>query len=361
MCQGREVAYDGPVFEEGDGMASAPRVGRRSMAGSSGIGTVLVVDDVAANARLLERLLVADGYVVVIARNGEEAVTAVAACSPDAIIMDVRMPGRDGFSACSELKQNPETRLIPVVLMTGAAERADRVRASEVGADDFLTKPIDEPELKARVRCLVRLKRYTDELDSAESVILSLARTIEARDPCTEGHCERLARYAVALGEQLGLSDEDLAALHRGGFLHDIGKIAMPDAILQKPGALTPDEYARMKTHSVVGERLCGTLRVLARVRPIVRHHHERLDGSGYPDGLCGDQIPKLAQIIGVVDVFDALTTWRPYKEPVSAAEALRELEREAARGWRDPMLVREFDALVRSGRLGPAAPGTGD
>src|SRR5690606_37002025 len=212
----------------------------------------------------------------------------------------------DGFAACRVLKNDARTRLTPVVLMTGAAEREDRMQAIECGADDFLAKPIDFTELKARVRSLVRLKRYTDELDSAESVILSLARTVEARDPLTEGHCERIDSYAVGLGRRLGLATEDLAALHRGGFLHDIGKIAVPDAVLFKPGPLTPEELAIMRMHPVVGDQLCGNLRSLARVRPIVRHHHERLDGSGYPDGLRGDRIPLLAQIVSVVDVFDA-------------------------------------------------------
>lgn len=313
-------------------------------------GSVLVVDDLAANLRMLERLLVADGFLVLTATNGEEAVRAVADAGPDMVLMDVRMPVCDGFAACERLKSHADTRLIPVVLMTGSAERADRVRAIEAGADDFLTKPVDEPELKARVRSLVRLKRYTDELDSAESVILGLARTIEARDPYTEGHCDRLARYAMAIGRRLGLPDEDLAALGRGGYLHDIGKIAIPDFILAKPGPLTPEEFEVMKSHAVVGERLCGTFRPLARVRPIIRHHHEKRDGSGYPDGLVGDAIPLLAQIVGVADVFDALTTDRPYKPAIPAAEALDELRRDVERGWRNAAHVEALAAEVSSG-----------
>jgi putative two-component system response regulator len=331
----------------------------------AGTGVVLVVDDLASNLRLLERLLATDGYTVVTAADGAEALEVVHARRPDVVLMDVRMPVRDGFSACAELKGHADTRLTPVVLMTGSAERADRVRAIEAGADDFLTKPIDEPELRARVRSLVRLKRYTDDLDSAESVILSLARTVEARDPCTEGHCERLAEYAVTLGRRLGLQDEDLAALHRGGYLHDLGKIAIPDAILTKPGPLTAAEYDRMKHHAVIGEALCGELRALARVRPIVRHHHEKLDGSGYPDGLVGDEIPWLAQIMGVVDVFDALTTWRPYKKSMPPQQAIEQLESEVARGWRDRQLVAELSAAIREGQIrapanggGPPAPG---
>ena len=212
------------------------------------------------------------------------------------------------------MKKNDATRLTPVVLITALNEREGKIRWINSGADDFLTKPIDAHELKARVRSLVRLKRYTDDLDSAESVILSLALTIEARDTYTEGHCQRLAGYATALGARLNLNDEDMAALHRGGFLHDIGKVGISDAVLLKPARLSEREYEDVKRHTVIGDRLCGELRSLRQVRPIVRHHHERLDGSGYPDGLSGDAIPLLAQIMGVVDVYDAVTTARPYK-----------------------------------------------
>lgn len=315
-------------------------------------GAVLVVDDLDANLRLLARLLERDGYTVATARDGAEALERVREARPDLVLTDVRMPKIDGFEVCERLKSDEATRLIPVVLMTGAAERQDRVRAINVGADDFLTKPVDEAELRARVRSLVRLKRYTDELDSAESVILSLALTVEARDPSTEGHCERLAKYGVALGEELGLGADDIATLHRGGFLHDIGKIATPDAILRKPGPLTPDEYRLMKEHTVVGDRLCGNMRVLARVRPIIRSHHERLDGSGYPDGLAGDRVPLLAQVIGVVDVYDAMTTARPYKAALPPEAAITQLREEAGKGWRDLRLVEAFvDALKHRAR----------
>jgi putative two-component system response regulator len=190
------------------------------------------------------------------------------------------------------------------------------------------------------------LKRFTDDLDSAEAVLRSLALMVEARDAYTEGHCERLARYATDLGLALGLSEDDVSALGRGGYFHDIGKIALPDSILQKPGALTADEYERMKSHTIIGDRLCGDLRSLHLVRPIVRHHHERLDGSGYPDRLAGDSVPVLAQIIGIVDVFDALTTTRAYRAALPPDEAFRELEREVERGWRRKDLV---DAFVRT------------
>jgi putative two-component system response regulator len=255
------------------------------------------------------------------------------------------MPRRDGFGLCRELKAAPATRLIPVVLMTGASEKDDRIQAIEAGATDVLGKPIDLPELKARVRSLMQLKHFTDELDSAELVLKTLALMIEARDAYTQGHCERLARYATALGERLGLPQDDLVALTKGGYFHDIGKIAIPDSILLKPGRLTPEEFDRMKQHTVIGERLCGGLRTLHDVRPIVRHHHEHLDGSGYPDGLAGDDIPLLAQIISIVDVYDAITTDRPYRAARSQETAFTALRDEVANGWRNRDLVETFIA----------------
>jgi putative two-component system response regulator len=315
-------------------------------------GTILVVDDDDGLRRLLERMLSADGHVVVTVNDGEEALATVRGALPDIVVMDVRMPRLNGFETCRELKADPSTRLIPVVLMTGMDDREDRMRAIEAGADDFLRKPIDIPELRARARSLIRLKRYTDELDSAEEVILSLALTVEARDPSTDGHCQRLSSYGVAVGRRLGLSDAELLALHRGGYLHDIGKVAIPDSILLKSGPLTREEQLLMREHPVVGDRLCGRLRVLSQVRPIVRHHHERWDGSGYPDGLRGDAIPLLAQVVAVVDVYDALTTHRSYKPAWPVERALAELRRQSQCGLWRPDLVSVLIAASAAGEL---------
>jgi len=319
---------------------------------SQGAGKILVVDDTPANVDLLQGLLTRDGYVVQTAVNGEDALAAVARDAPDLILLDVMMPKIDGFEVCRRLKQDPGTRLTPIVLLTSLQEREDKIQGINAGADDFLTKPVNAQELRARVRSLVRLKRYTDDLDSAESVIFSLAATIEARDPYTQGHCQRLAHYAVALGVHRDLRDDDLAALHRGGLLHDVGKVSVPDGILLKPGPLTPDEYTVMQRHTVVGDTILGNLRSLRPVRPIVRHHHERLDGSGYPEGLRGDAIPLLAQIVGLVDVYDALTTDRPYRTALAPEQAYEELSAEARKGWRDRVLVEDLIVLGRSSRL---------
>lgn len=304
---------------------------------------VLVVDDVPQNRTLLERMLTAEGYSVTAAADGAMALRMVEAESPDLIVSDIDMPNLNGIEFCRRVKENPATRLVPFILITGLADRANRIAGIEAGADDFLGKPFDSQELKARVRSLLRLKRYTDELDSAESVILSLALTVEARDPYTRGHCQRLAAYSLLIGERIGASDEQLSALHRGGYLHDVGKIGVPDAVLFKPSGLTPEEYDVLKRHTVIGDRLCGDLRALSLVRPIVRHHHERLDGSGYPDGLKGDAVPLLAQIISIVDEYDAITTSRPYRAALPPERAFDELSKDVKKGLLNPDLVDIF------------------
>jgi putative two-component system response regulator len=331
---------------------SSPRFEARSAASpsESGVPRVLAVDDSAANLELLHQLLVREGYVVMLARDGEEALDIVNTARPDLVISDVMMPRRNGYDLCKAIKSDPLGRLIPVVLVTSLDGSKERIRGIDAGADDFLRKPFDPHELRARVRSLLRLKRYTDDLDSADAVIMSLARTVEARDASTEGHCQRLAVLAAGLGKRLGLGAPDLESLERGGVLHDVGKIAIPDAILLKTSRLTPAEFERMKQHTIIGDRLCSELRLLRGVRPIVRHHHERLDGSGYPDGLRGDEVPLLAQIMSVVDVYDALTTTRPYKAAITPARAFDELMAEARRGWRDAALVEQLLALYGEG-----------
>ena len=314
------------------------------------LGKVLVVDDDRSNVELLTRLMTREGYRVVSALNGALALDAVERERPDVVLMDVNMPGVDGFEACRRLKGDAATRLLPVILITGLTATEDRIRGIDAGADDFLSKPFAIDELRARVRSLARIKRYTDDLESADSVILSLALTIEARDPYTGGHCERLARYGVALGAHLGLDEEPRIALHRGGFLHDVGKVGVPDAVLLKRGPLTPEERATMEQHPVIGDNLCGEMRSLEAVRPIVRHHHERVDGSGYPDHLRGSEIPLLASVIGVVDAYDAMTTARTYKTPGSPEAACRGLLEDVAKGWKDAALVAGFVQLQQAG-----------
>jgi putative two-component system response regulator len=268
------------------------------------------------------------------------------------VLLDVMMPLLNGFEVCEKIKSNPDTYLTPVIMITALSDKQDRVEGIKVGADDFLSRPVDRTELLARVRSLLKLKQRTDELERAESVLFSLARSIEGKDPCTHGHCERLADYSARLGEQLGLTEDQITALRRAGVVHDVGKVAVPDAILLKPGRLTPDEWTIIREHSVVGERICAPLKSFRLVLPIIRHHHEKLDGSGYPDGLRGDAIPITARILQIVDVYDALTTERPYKRAFSIADSLQTMKEEVAKGWWDPHIFEQFEQLVRSGTL---------
>lgn len=320
---------------------------------------ILVVDDYEVNLTGLRRMLEYAGYDVVTASDGHEALQQVRAQRPDLVLMDVLMPGMSGVAACATMKKDEATRLTPVVLISGLQERDTRLEGLEAGADDFLSKPVDPEELYTRVRSLIRLKRLTDELDHAEALFLILGRVIEARDPYTEGHCERLAEYATALGARLGLPQTDIDALYRGAFLHDIGKIGIPDRILLKKGTLTKAEVAHMRQHPVIGDELCRTVRSLEAVRPIVRHHHERVDGCGYPDGLSGRDVPLLACIVSVVDVFDALTTHRPYRKALPFDTAYQMMRDHAMRGWTDPALVESFVDIHRMRRVRPTAGGS--
>ena len=313
---------------------------------------VLVVDDDEAIAKLFTRFLTPESYIVDVAHDAEAAMEAVRTLAPDIVLLDVMLPGESGFELCRRLKKDRVTRLTPVVLITALDAREARIEGLEAGADDFLAKPVDSNELLARIRSLVRVKRYTDDLDSAASIITTLAEMIERRDGYRVGHCHRIANYATALGRSVGLGEDALQTLHRGGFLHDIGMLAIPDEVLRRAGALEPEEYEQIKSHTIVGDALCSNLRSLRSVRPIIRHHHERLDGSGYPDGLRGSEIPLVAQITSIVDVFDAVTTQRPYQPVKPMEQALEVLREQAHRGWRDSTLVEQFASLVESGRL---------
>lgn len=313
-------------------------------------GRVLVVDDYEPNLSGLRLLLECVGYEVLTSSNGRDALNVVRQERPDVVLLDVIMPGMSGLDVCAALKQSAATRLTPVVLISAAQARDTRLAGLDAGADGFLNKPVDPEELYARIGSLVRLKHVTDELETAEALFLALGRIIEARDPNTEGHCERLGEYATALGRSLNLPQPDLNALYRGAFLHDIGKIAIPDRVLLKKGKLTKREYQLMQQHPVIGDELCRTVKSLDDVRSIVRSHHERFDGRGYPDKLAGDDIPLLARIVSVVDVFDALTTDRPYRQAVSDTAAYRLITDEAKGGWREPALVEAFIELHRDG-----------
>jgi putative two-component system response regulator len=313
-----------------------------SPADDSALGQILIVDDSREAGAAQAELLRLAGYFVELVADGRAALQAVEQHQPDLIILDVRLPGLDGFAVCDVLKRNPATWQIPIIMVTVEGELQARLQGIEAGADDYLQKPADQQELEARIRALLRTKRRNDQLEQAEAVIFALARAVEAKDSYTKGHLQRLASYAVAIGERLGMSGEELVALRHGALLHDVGKVGVDELIIRKGGPLTPAEYRVMQQHTLIGERIVQPLRMAAAVGPIVRYHHERWDGRGYPDGLAREAIPLSARIVAVADAFDAMTSARPYNRVLSDAEAAERLRAGAGIYW-DPAVVQVF------------------
>jgi putative two-component system response regulator len=312
---------------------------------------VLAVDASRENLELIQALLSVDGYQVITASNGAEALVMVEKESPDLILVDATMPKMDGFEVCAVLKSKEETRLIPVLLVTPIEETEHKIRGFEAGVDDFLHRPINSVELLARVKCLVRTKRLNDELVNVENAIIALATAIEAKDPYTEGHVERVASYALTLGKEVRLAPWELRALHKAAILHDVGKIGVDESILLKPGSLTEEEFNQLKTHTIIGERICRPLGRNRLILEVIRHHHERYDVKGYPDGLAGEDIPIAARIMAVVDAYDALTSDRPYRARRSQEQAVEILKQEAGKQF-DPKIATAFISLLETGRL---------
>jgi len=302
----------------------------------------------------LARTLAESAYIVRTATSAARLLKVLRDDAPDLVVL--HDGGVGGLSAGEICEANArELRSAPILLVSSVG-RGGRACLEWPGVEDLVQAPVDPLELRLRINLLLRLKHYAEDRRSAEDVVRGLAMTIEGRDSHTHGHCQRVAAYAEALGTELGLAVEDLDDLRRGAFLHDIGKVGMPDAVLLKPAPLDALERAIVRRHPVIGDSICGRMKALERIRPIVRHHHERLDGSGYPDALRADAIPLLAQIVGLVDSYDALTSTRPYRSLWTPARALEELHREAERGWRQTDLVAALARLIEVGQLASPA-----
>ena len=304
---------------------------------------IMVVDDNHGNVELLEALLSSRGYNVFKAYNGEDALKMVEEVSPYVILLDVMMPKMDGYEVCRRLKEKDSTRFIPVIMLTALSGIDDKVKGIEMGADDFISKPFQKPELIARVKSLVRVKSLLDELEDARNVIFSFAITLDFNDPYTHGHSQRVSELATRLSNFMGLSSHEKANIRDAGLLHDIGKIATDKDVLHKPSSLNGNEYEHVKQHPVIGEKICSPLHFAKPLLPIIRGHHERFNGSGYPDGLAGDNIPLGARIIAIVDLYDALTSGRPYRRGMPQDVALEVMNAEAGKGYWDKEVFMSF------------------
>lgn len=308
---------------------------------------VMVIAHPSLFRQTIAAMLAVAGHQVVPCRQDEEILAQIGQAGPDLVILDSKLPGLDTYQLCSQIKATEGTRLIPVVMVATVREMEDRLKGLEAGADDVLRRPISRIELLARVRSLVRLKHLTDELIGVDRALMALATAIEAKDQHTEGHVERVANYAVLLGKHCGLSAQELKLLQRAAMLHDVGKLGVRESILLKPGPLYAEEWENVKAHPLLGERICSNLGQPNFLLDIVRHHHERYDGHGYPDSLVGDNIPLGARIMSVVDAYDAMTSRRPYRGPLSQTQALDTLRSQACLQF-DPRLVEAFVSIIQ-------------
>jgi putative two-component system response regulator len=318
--------------------------------------TILIIDDIDLNRRLLKAMFKTANYRILEAKRPSTAISILEREKVDLVVVDLVMPEMSGPDFCRLLKADRKTQLVPILMITSVQGAENEVAGIESGADEFLIKPLQPTLVRTRIRSMLRNKALVDSLEEAETILFALAQSVEQRDKYTGQHCERLATYSIALGQALGLPRQDQLALYRGGYLHDIGKISVPDVILFKQGVLTEDEWKVMRLHTIHGEEICRPMKTLAPVLPIIRSHHERWDGTGYPDGLKGEDIPLLARVLQVADIYDALTTTRPYKPAFSRPHALEIMLEEAQRGWRDPELVPLFAEVSKKALESDAA-----
>ena len=310
--------------------------------------SILIVDDLEVHLELMEAIFEKEGCHVLTAHNADEALRLLEKSSPDLAILDVMMPGMNGYDLCKRLKEKSGARFFPVILVSSLSELEDKIAGIEAGADDFITKPFKSIELTTKVRSLLKFKKLQEELDHSESVILTLAVALESKDPYTKGHSERVGNLSAEFAAFIGLPEKEQTIIKKAGIIHDIGKIGIGDHILHKSDILTKEEVIFIEQHTVIGEKICMPLYSLSVILPIIRHHHERWDGEGFPDGLKGEQIPIMARILSIVDTFDAMVSERPYRRPISIEKAAKKMEEEKNFGQWDPVLLEKFVEMMR-------------
>ncbi|HEY1455123.1 MAG TPA: response regulator [Candidatus Dormibacteraeota bacterium] len=323
---------------------------------------VLVVDDVPENVALIADYLEGVDCEVVTATSATEALDLVAGRAPDLVLTDVEMPGMNGLELCRQIKSAEATSMVPVVVVTAYSAVDDRVAALEAGADDFLAKPVEQNELLARVRSLLRIKTLYDSLVQTEQVVFALARAVEAKDKFTEAHSERVAQLAKRLAMAAGLDPDTVAATYFAARVHDIGKIGVSDDILNKKDALAPEEVAEMRRVPIIGAEICRPLRSSHGITDIIRHQKERVDGAGYPDGLSGDSIPAPAKILAICDAYDSMVSGERAERPQMADERARAvLLRQAGRAYDENLVRLFFDTVLLRLDPAPTQGGGGD
>lgn len=309
---------------------------------------VCIVDDNKVNIDLIKAQLKPFNFNIITALDGEEALSKITSELPDLVILDLMMPRVSGYEVCKAIKENQATQFIPIIVVTALQELDDKLKAIELGADDFLVKPFNKLELTTRIRSLLKIKAMHDDLDTSESILVSLAHALEAKDKYTHGHSDRVSALAMELARELNLSLKQIEIVRRGGLLHDIGKIGIREEILYKPGKLSIEEFEIIKSHPSLGYEICKPLKSLKDLLPCIRSHHERIDGKGYPDGLKAGEIPIEGMVIGVADAFDAMTTDRPYRTGMPIESALAIFEKEIHSGQWNPEIVTVFIQMIR-------------
>jgi len=309
---------------------------------------VLIVDDNKVNVELIKAQLKPYNYTIQVAYDGEEALEKIEKKNPDIVLLDLMMPKISGYEVCRAIKQNKATQFLPVIVITALQELDDKLKAIELGADDFLVKPFNKLELTTRIKSLLHMKSLHDELENSENILFSLVQALEAKDVYTRGHSERVATLATDIAKNMNVPSKEIDIIQKGGLLHDIGKIGVKEDVLLKPGRLTDEEMKHVQTHTKIGYDICAHLKSLEESLPCIRSHHERIDGNGYPDGLKGEQIPLRGQIMAVADAFDSMTTDRPYRKGMEKETVVKIFEDEIDSGQWNPEIVRVLLDMIK-------------